>query len=93
MSAFVLVRVDTGNYDAWKERFDQDVPGARKKAKGYKIRRNVDDPDEVFIAVEFDSVEDAREAREKLLASGVLDNYPDHTGPTVAEEVEAKTYA
>jgi hypothetical protein len=42
----------------------------------------------VFIQVEFGAVEDAREGREKLLASGVLDRFSDKYGPTVVEEAE-----
>jgi len=33
--------------------------------------------------------EDVGRAGERLLASGVLDRFPDKTGPTVVEETEA----
>jgi hypothetical protein len=90
--AFILTRIDVGDYDAWKPNFDKDVPGARKAAKGYRILRGVEDPNEVFIQVEFDSAADAEEGRERLLASGVLDRFSDKTGPTVAEEEETVSY-
>ena len=64
-------------------------PGARRFATGYRLFRSSDDPNEVFIQVEFDSTEEAIAARERLLSSGVLDRFPDKAGPTVVEEVEA----
>jgi hypothetical protein len=92
MAAYVLTRINVGDYGTWKPMFDQDGPGARKAAKGHRIRRNVENPNEVFIQVEFDSVEEAKAAREKLLASGVLDRFSDKTGPIVVEEAEAVSY-
>ena len=85
----ILTRIRVGDYDAWKPMFDQDLPGARRSATGHRLFRNADDPNEVFIQVEFDSAEEALAARERLLSSGVLDRFPDRTGPTVAEEAEA----
>ena len=85
----ILTRINVGDYDAWKPMFDQDLPGARRSATGYRIFRNSDDPNEVFIQVEFDSTEEAIAARERLLSSGVLDRFPDRTGPTVVDEAEA----
>ena len=87
--AFILTRIQVGDYDTWKPMFDRDVPGARSDSRGWRILRNVDDPNEVFIQVEFDSTDEARAGREKLLASGVLDRFQDTTGPTVVEEAEA----
>ena len=86
--AFILTRVNVGDYDAWKPMFDSDGPGTRTKAKSHRLLRNADDANEVFIIIEFASEADAREAREKLLASGVLDRFQDKSGPTVAEEAE-----
>lgn len=85
----ILTRINVGDYDAWKPMFDQDRPGARRLAAGYRLFRNSDDPNEVFIQVEFDSAEEAIAARARLLSAGVLDRFPDKTGPTVVEEVEA----
>jgi len=85
---FILTRINVGDYDTWKPMFDQDRPGARSGSKGWRVLRNADDPNEVFIIVEFESAEQAREAREKLLASGVLDRFEDKSGPFVAEEAE-----
>ncbi len=86
--AYMLTRIDVRDYDAWKPMFDQDQPGARKDSKGWRLMRNVDNPNEVFIQVEFASTDEAKSARERLLASGVLDRFDDKTGPTVVEEAE-----
>lgn len=90
--AFFLTRLNVGDYDAWKPMFDQDAPGARRSAKGHRIFRNVEDPGEVFLLVEFASADEAKAARERLLASGVLDRFADKTDPTVIEEADAVTY-
>ncbi len=85
---FIMTRIDVGEYEAWKPLFDRDAPRARESATGYRLFRSVDNPGEVFIQIEFASTEDARVARERLLASGVLDRFPDKSGPTVVEEAE-----
>jgi hypothetical protein len=84
--AFIIARIDTGDYDAWKQMFDQDVPRARESALGYRLYRGVDNAAEVFVQVEFASVDDARIARDRVLASGVLDRFADKTEPRVVEE-------
>jgi len=86
VSGFVITRIQTGNYDAWRPLFDQDRPRAREKAKTQKVLRSIDDPNEVFIFLEFDSLDDANEARSRLLESGVLDRFQDKHGPNVLEE-------
>lgn len=88
----ILTRIHVGDYDAWKPMFDQDAPGARRSARGYRLFRNAEDPNEVFIQVEFDSAAEARAARDRLLRSGVLDRFADTTGPTVVEVAEAVRY-
>jgi hypothetical protein len=90
--AFIVTRINVGNYDLWKTMFDKDEPGARSAAKGHRILRGVENPDEVFIVVEFPSAEDAEAGRERLLASGVLDRFSDRDLPKVVEEAEAIIY-
>jgi hypothetical protein len=89
--AYVMTRINVGDYDSWKPMFDQDGPGARKSSKGWRVFRSTENPNEVFIQVEFASSDDARAARERLLDSGVLDRFSDVTGPTVVEEAETIT--
>jgi hypothetical protein len=91
--AFILTRIQVGDYDVWKALFDQDVPGTRRAATEHRVFRNLDDPNEVFIEIEFRSVEDAQGARDRLLASGVLDRFGDRSGPTVVELAERVIHA
>jgi hypothetical protein len=92
--AFMLLTLQTEDYDAWKQMFDSDPAGRKQTAKGHILSRNADDPNEVFIRVEFDSVTDAKTFRERLLASGALDNpqVKVKMGPTVIEPAEQVTY-
>jgi histidinol-phosphate/aromatic aminotransferase/cobyric acid decarboxylase-like protein len=83
LPAFIITRIQTGDYDKWRPMFDQDRPRAREKAQTQRVLRSVDDPNEVFIYLEFSNLEDANEARERLLSSGVLDRFEDKHGPNV----------
>jgi hypothetical protein len=89
MSAFVITRIQTGDYERWRPMFDQDRPRAREQAKVQRVFRIVDDPNNVFIFLEFDSVEDANEGKRRLVESGVLDRFHDKHGPNVVEEAAA----
>ena len=60
---------------------DKDEPGTRHAAKGHRVLRSLDDPNEVFVLIEFASPDAANAAREKLLAAGVLDRFSDKTLP------------
>jgi hypothetical protein len=92
MAAYFLTRLNVGDYDTWKPQFDQDNPGARKDAKGYRLLRNADNPGEVFVLVEFATLDAAKAGRDKLIASGVLDRFADKSGPYLVEESETKGY-
>jgi hypothetical protein len=85
MSTFIITRIQVGDYDRWRPMFDQDRPRAREKARVQRVFRSVDDPNHVFIFLEFDSKTDA-EARTRLVDSGVLDRFADKHGPNVVEE-------
>ncbi len=86
MSAFIITRIQVGDYDSWRSMFDQDRPGAREKARAQQVFRGVADPDQVFIQLEFASVEDANEAQSRLVESGVLDRFENKHGPNVVQE-------
>ena len=86
MPAFIITRIHVGDYDVWRPMFDQDTPKAREKAVTQRVFRDVDDPSHVFIFLEFDSADDATEARSRLVNSGVLDRFEDKDGPNVVEE-------
>lgn len=83
MSSFIITRIQTGDYERWRPMYDQDRPRAREKATLQRVLRSTDDPDEVFIYLEFENVDDASEARDRLLSSGVLDRFDDKHGPNV----------
>jgi hypothetical protein len=85
---FIITRINVGDFDAWKPSFDKDLPRAREAATGYKLYRNLHDPGEVFVQVEFASSDDAEAASERLRSSGVLARFADRNGPSVVEEVE-----
>ncbi len=86
MSAFIITRIHVGDYETWRPMFDQDRPHARELAKVQRVFRNVDDPNQVFVFVEFGSVEEAKEAQRRLVESGVLDRFDDKHGPNVVQE-------
>jgi len=90
--AHIITRIKVSEYEAFKPVFDQDQPGVRRAANAHRLYRSVDDPNEVYVQVDFPSVEDARAGAERLRASGVLDRWEDSYGPTVVEEAEAVEY-
>jgi hypothetical protein len=91
MATYMLMNFEA-DWDEWKSVFDSDPVGRKQVAKGHSIAQSVDDPNDIFLRVEYNSVEDAKTFREKLLASGVLDRFAVKTGPTVVEVVEQETY-
>ena len=75
--------------------FDADPAGREQAAKGYRLYRGVDNPNEVIVQVEFSSAEEARSFRKRLMGSRVL--YDPRSGklsapPTIVEESEAVRY-
>jgi hypothetical protein len=90
--ALLLTRIQVEDYEVWKPMFDSDPVGARKAAKGHRILRSLEEPNEVFVQVEFGSAGDAEAAREQLRSSGLLDRVTVKAGPTIAEEAETVAY-
>jgi hypothetical protein len=90
--AFLLGHFDVRDYDAWKQMFDSDPAGRKEAAKGHIISRGVDNPSDVFVRVEFASVDEAKSFRERLLGSGALNNVDVKTQPTVVEVADEATY-
>src|SRR5262249_6595243 len=86
--AMMFLNFEVADYDAWKPMFDQDPAGrAEGGATSHRIARGVDNPNEVFIRVEFPTVDQAKAFRERLLASGAIERGAMRliSGPTVAE--------
>jgi hypothetical protein len=88
----MVLHLETADFDTWKPFFDADPVGRHETASGHVMLRGADNPNEVFIRVEFGSVDDAREFRERLLASGALERATVKTPPTVVDLVENVTY-
>jgi hypothetical protein len=87
-----LTGVLEGDFDAFKQQFDSDPLGRKQVAKGHTMLRGVDNPSEIFLRIEFDSVEDAKSFREKVRASDVLQNVTVKVPPTVTEMADQATY-
>ncbi len=90
--AFMVHHLKVDDFDEFKSLFDSDPVGRKQAAKGHLMLRSLDDPNEVFTRVEFDSVEDAQAFRDRLVASGALDRTTVLTQPTIVELVESITY-
>ena len=90
--AFILSIFDTEDYETWKQRFDSDPAGRKEAAKKHRIFRASDNPNRVYVSVEFPSLDDAKSFRERLMGSGVLDNMTVVQEPTVAELAEETDY-
>lgn len=50
MPAFIITRIQVGDYDTWRPMFDQDLPRARESSKTQRVFRAVDDPNHVFMS-------------------------------------------
>jgi len=90
--AFILGIFDTKDYETWKQMFDSDPAGRKEAATRHRVFRGVDNPNEVFVSVEFPSVEAAETFPERLLASGALANVTVEKEPTLAELVDETSY-
>jgi hypothetical protein len=85
-SVFIVTRIQVGDYHTWRPMFDQDQPRAREKAKTQRVFRSADDPNQVIILLEFATLDDANEARQRIIESGVLDRFQDKQGPDIVHE-------
>jgi hypothetical protein len=87
-----IVGVFDGDFDAWKQRFDSDPLGRRQVAKGHMIFRSVENPNQFFVRIEFDSAEEARSFAEKERGSDVLAKLSPIVPPTVIELSDQTSY-
>ncbi|MBV9060825.1 MAG: hypothetical protein JOZ09_16965 [Pseudonocardiales bacterium] len=93
--SYMMLRLETPDFDTWKALFDADPAGRKQAAKGYVLYRGVDNPNEVIIQVEFSSTEQVKSFRERLVGSGVLDD--PRAGklpapPIIVDKAEEVTY-
>lgn len=87
-----LVGVFEGDFDAWKAQFDADPLSRKQVAKGHTVMRGVDNPNEIFVRIEFGSADAAKAFAEKVRASDVLQNVTVKVPPTATEIVDQVTY-
>ncbi len=87
-----LVGVFEGDFDAWKQGFDADPLGRAQVAKGHTVLRGIDNPNEIYIRIEFDSAEAARSFQEKVRGSDVLRNVNVKVPPTAVELADQVNY-
>lgn len=87
-----LVSVLEGDFDAFKQQFDSDPLGRAQAAKGHTLMRGVDNPNQIFVRVEFDSADEARAFAEKVRGSDVLANVDVKLPPTVTELADRAQY-
>jgi hypothetical protein len=87
-----LVGVFEGDFDAFKRQFDQDPLGRKQAAKGHTLLRGVDNPNEVFVRIEFATAEQATSFAEKVRNSTVLQNMNVRLPPTATELADQATY-
>ena len=87
-----LVGVFEGDFDAFKKQFDSDPLGRKQAAKGHTMLRGVDNPNQIFLRVEFGSAAEAKSFQEKVRGSKVLENVTVKVPPTVTEMADQATY-
>jgi hypothetical protein len=90
--ALMLFSFEVDNYDEWKELFDSDPGGRKSVAKGHRISRSVDNPNEIFLSVEYASADDARTVLARLQEAGVFQRFQPRLGPAITEIAEETTY-
>jgi hypothetical protein len=87
-----IVGVFEGDFDAFKRQFDEDPLGRKQAAKGHTLLRGVDNPNEVFVRIEFATAEEATSFAEKVRNSTVLQNMSVKVPPTAVELADQATY-
>src|SRR6201984_2594290 len=87
-----IVGVMEGDFDAFKRQFDEDPLGRKQVAKGHTLLRGVDNPNEVFVRIEFATADEAQSFAEKVRNSNVLQDGTVTVPPTATELADQATY-
>ena len=90
--ALMLGSFDVADYDAWKEMFDSDPLGRKQAAMGHTIFRDVENPNHIFVGLEFATEADAKVFRDRLLGSEVMDRMTPIQAPTVVDTADEAKY-
>lgn len=87
-----IVGAMEGDFDAFKQQFLSDPLGRKQVAKGHILSRGVNNPNEIFVRIEFDSLDAANAFADKVRGSDVLQNVTVRIPPTVIEADDVATY-
>lgn len=87
-----LIGVFEGDFETWKQGFDADPLGRKQAAKGHTLFRGIENPNEIFLRLEFDSVEEAKAFQDKVRGSDVLQNVTVKVPPTAVELIDKTDY-
>jgi len=87
-----LVGVFEGDFETWKQGFDSDPLGRKQVARGHTLFRGIDNPNEIFLRIEFDSAEEAKAFQDKVRSSDVLQNVTVKVPPTAVELADQTNY-
>jgi hypothetical protein len=61
-------------------------------AKGHRLSRSVENPNEIYLAVEYSSVDDAKAVVSRLQEAGVFQRFRPLFGPSITEVAEETAY-
>jgi hypothetical protein len=90
--ALMLMGFEVDDYDEWKQVFDSDPGGRKAVAKGHRLSRSVENPNEIYLAVEYSSVDDAKAVVSRLQEAGVFQRFRPLFGPSITEVAEETAY-
>lgn len=81
------------DYEAWKQMFDSDPLGRKDAALGHQIFRDIEDPNHIFVSIEFPTEADAKTFRDRLLGSAeVMSRMTPIQPPTVVGAADEAKY-
>lgn len=88
----MLMGFEVDDFEEWKRLFDSDPGGRMAVAKGHRLSRSVENPNEIYLAVEYSSADDAKAVLTRLREAGVFERFRPLFGPSITEVAEEITY-
>jgi hypothetical protein len=93
--AVVRIEHRVYDYERWKEAFDSDPAGRQRSGvRAYRILRGADDPNDVLIDLELDTIDEARALVDSLRSiwGRVQGSLIDEPSVRIVESVETVRY-